>query len=441
MPPPTISELMQIPNGYKTADQTLSDAIARKQQQQRFEQNLQMQVALEAAKQRMEMANPISQSLMLGKMGLMTSDPAAQGLISQPSLDQIMQGNPYARLVGFNPDPQQRPTMTYTQGQQPIYQSNSNGNNYGISGGSQNFNSLNPVAQQWQSQQPKNLIAQDYERTPFGYVPKKVTDINAESQIASSKKNAEVMADETAKANVSKIRDDAQFSLVAQSWKNLIGLHKYLSDKGYAGDIYKSKLAENPQMIPRFGGLQDRLVPPDVQDKSGQFISGKNELIMKTMPMQTQQFGQAGSVRIMDSVLQMMNKEIGGLSTPHQMFLGQAKGTLSTLYRIQQASNKYANDLAESGQQMPNDPDTVAKEIYKRLPDLTPSQEKELEDVIQSTTGQDKNFPINSPFNPLSQKSQSKGKLDENTAKQILKQAGGDNNKARKLATQMGYQF
>ena len=47
MPPPTISELMQIPNGYKTAEQTLSDAIARRQQMQMM-----------AYKQQLEQSDP-----------------------------------------------------------------------------------------------------------------------------------------------------------------------------------------------------------------------------------------------------------------------------------------------------------------------------------------------------------------------------------------------
>ena len=247
--------------------------------------------------------------------------------------------------------------------------------------------------------------------TPFGKRSTTYANPQAEAVVSGAKASGSEMGGSVTKSQIGTIRDDNQLRMVAQSLSNLNKLHNDLSQSkvlgglNAAGDEYGSHIAENAGFIPQFGGLQGKAVSPDIQNKVGQFVSGRNELIMKTMPMETQQFGQNGSVRIMDGVLKMMGGEIGDLQTPRAQFEGQMQGTLGTLYRIQQASKQYQADLEKMGQPMPNNPDLVTKEIYKRLPQLSEQQNNELNDLVSSSLGKEQKQSF-SPMNKFQQQSQ-----------------------------------
>lgn len=204
-----------------------------------------------------------------------------------------------------------------------------------------------------------------------------------------AKVSATDMAKEVTAAKVTSSRDTAQLQMVAQGIKNLNEIHKNLVDKGYAGDIYRGALANNIDKIP--SELQKN-IPEDVQKNIGKFTSARNEILVKVQPILSQQFGQAGSVRIMESLVNLSKGEFGDLSTPRGKFIGQAEGTLGSLFRIKMASDRYIKDLKESGQEMPKDESAVAQGIYSKIAELTPEQDKQLQGLIENTLGEAKSF-------------------------------------------------
>lgn len=214
-------------------------------------------------------------------------------------------------------------------------------------------------------------------------------------------------------AEVSQARDDAQMSLISQSMKNMLNIHKQLSDKGFAGNVYGPGLISNLNKIPT-KSLQESLVPPDVQDLAGKFTSARNEAVQKVIPMLSQQFGKEGSSRIMDSLLDLAKGELGDLSTPHSQMIGQASGTLGSLYRIKLAGDKYLSDLKSMNQPIPKDEDTVKNEIYKRMGDLTPKQNSQLQDMTNSVLGKSKRISVIGPDG-------TSGTISENNLEEALK--------------------
>lgn len=205
------------------------------------------------------------------------------------------------------------------------------------------------------------------------------------------------MAKEQTAANTTASRDTAQFQMVAQGIKNLNELHKNLVNKGFAGDMYRGALSENLDKLPvevqkKFPGLTT-----DVQKDIGKFVSGRNELLVKVQPILSQQFGQAGSVRIMESLVNLSKQEFGGLGTPRAQYEGQAEGTLGSLYRIKIASDKYLEELKKSGNPIPpNTPEgeaEVARGISANMSDLSPEQEKQLRDIVSNTLGKKESLP------------------------------------------------
>lgn len=190
----------------------------------------------------------------------------------------------------------------------------------------------------------------------------------------------------TAEAQKTSARDTAQLQMVSQGIKNMNEIHKELSDKGFAGNSLANAVLTNYQHLPN-SKLQNAVVPQDVQKLSGRFTSARNETLVKVQPILSQQFGEAGSVRIMESLLNLSKGEFGDLSTPHAQFEGQAEGTLGSLYRIKLASDRYLQELKNSGQSIPKDEKSVIDGISSNMSDLSPAQEAQLKGLVDNTLG------------------------------------------------------
>lgn len=234
---------------------------------------------------------------------------------------------------------------------------------------------------------------------------------SGEAQVAGAKEFSGKMAGEQAGAQAGVAKDTQQLAMITNALKPLAQSY----DQVYggkamglpaAGDIYGSSIVKNLDTIPRFA--QSSIVNPDTQKAAGQFLANKNELVTKLQPLLSQQFGKDGSSRIMESLLNMSQNELGDLNTPRDQFHGQITGTISSLYRIAKAAQAYKTDLQNSGATNP-DPDSAAKEIMKRmqLQQMGPTEQKELQGLIDDTLGNKKMSGTTGSFegsmNPLMQ--------------------------------------
>lgn len=382
-----------------------------------------------------------------------TLDQIYYGGQHSPMIDQILAQNPYGkRLVSQN--------MGQSLGSQD--QSNMMGNPaagasmIGVNTGNQfTGNSVLPNAlgamggnSGSAAVQPGGNVVTGGSMTQKAFEPpsftQSVTNIPAEAAVQGAKAYSGKAAENQAGATESETRDIQQLAMVKNAIKPLVDSYNTVYNGSVggvlpaAGDAYGSNVVKHADLIPR--GMQNSIISPEIQKASGQFLANKNELVTKLQPLLSQQFGKEGSSRIMETLIKMSQQEIGDLSTPKEQFQGQITGTLSSLYRIAKASQAYAQDLAKSGQPSP-DPETAAKEIASRmsLQTLLGGEQKELQGMIDDVVG--KQPKTGADLNPLSNAKPQTKQLDQNTASQILSQTGGDKNKARQLAKQMGYSF
>lgn len=252
--------------------------------------------------------------------------------------------------------------------------------------------------------------------TSGGMEPPKIsqsfTNPAAEAQVQSAKTGAETMTTAQTEANIGATKDAQQLGMIKNAIKPLAESYDkvYNSKVGgilpAGGDIYGSTIVKNADMLPR--AIQSSVVNPDTQQAAGQFLANKNELVTKLQPLLSQQFGKDGSSRIMESLLNMSQNEIGDLNTPRDQFHGQLTGTISSLYRIAKAAQAYKTDLDTSGQPAP-DPQVAASEIFRRmnLQAQSPQEQKELQGMIDETLGNKKMGGATGSFsgsmNPVSQ--------------------------------------
>lgn len=439
---PSVSDVLSIPTrfgGVTNGANSIANYLA---QQQQAKQGLQLQQAQTLSNY---------QNMLLAYTGQ-----------RNPNIDAVLAQNPYGRVMvpqgGGQPSQGQPQMGTQPQpamgGQASPQMGGGNmpqqGGGMPMPGGMTSGANFNPLGSM--GGQSPVVTGQSQTFAPMGDMgPKTTTSMGnpqGEAQVQSAKDYAGDMSKAQAQANIGAVRDTNQLRTMAQSLSNLNDLHKQLSDEGFAGNIYAEGRADSAKFLPKSLGIQQAVVPDAEQDKIGRFVAARNESLIKSQPILTQQYGQAGSVRIMDSVLDLAKGELGDLSTPHAQFEGQAKGSLATLYRINLGSQKYAQDLAQNGQQWPSDPDEAAQGIYKSMPELSEAQQNQLDQLTNSTIGAKKMGGASGNFNPVSnakpqqQQSQGQGKqLNANMAMQLLQAAGGDKNKARQMAKQQGYQF
>lgn len=263
---------------------------------------------------------------------------------------------------------------------------------------STSIDSFMPPSTSTTSPSPTQMTPMSASIDPISGLPTvQAKNVQGEAQSAAISKKATDLAGAQSDAEIGQARDGAQMQLIAQSIKNMNNIHKELSEKGFAGNVYGPAAIANLDKIPT-KGLQDSLVPPEVQKLAGQFNAARNETLVKVQPILSQQFGQAGSTRIMDSLINLSKGEFGDLNTPHAQFEGQASGSLGSLYRIKLAGDKYLTDLKSQGQSLPKDEKTVTDEIYKRMGDLTPDQNKQLQDMTNNVLGKSSQPPSGAAF-------------------------------------------
>lgn len=375
------------PMGWQAASQNTGDAIknisgyALSQQQKIMDLQLQQAQDLSKFKTLDQVYYGGSHTQQLDSM--LSQNPYGRHLVTpQPNLgnagQQPMSGNPNigGAMIGA---PGSSP---YGAGPLPT------SSNAGQPSGSPSVGSMNPV---------NGPVSTGGSVTGGGMEPPKFsqsfTNPAGEAQVQAAKTGAEGTTTAQVEANVGVSKDAQQLAMITNALKPLAQSYDkvYNSKVGglpAGGDNYGSLIVKNADMIPRFGGFQDSIVPPDIQQASGQFLANKNELVTKLQPLLSQQFGKDGSSRIMESLLNMSQGEIGDLSTPRAQFHGQLTGTISSLYRIAKATQAYRQDLQTSGQQPP-DPQTAAQEITKRmsLQNMGPAEQKELQGLIDNTLG------------------------------------------------------
>lgn len=392
------------PSGWAAMNQNLGKGMnsltQMLMQRELAKQTMQQQMALEAGKSYADVwaknQDPIARALTMGKLGQLGFPVGNMGGMGGPDLGQLLQGNPYANTVFPNGIPQSAPMQGNQQSQQMPFMG---GNPMMGGGGSMSL--VNPMGQQSPQSNQGDLVAENIKMGLFGPMPPDFTNIPAVQKVEGAKKQASDMATARAGATVSSARDIQQLGMIKNALKPLVQSYETALSKGFAGDKYGSNVVKNLGWIP--SPLQGKVVPKDIQNASGQFISNKNELITKMQPLLSQQFGQAGSTRIMESLLNMSGGEVGDLSTPRDQFHGQVEGTMRSLYRIAKASEAYKQDLENSGQK-PNE-NTAAQEIFNRmqLQQLSPEEDKNLQGMIDDVLGKNKQI-FQNPIQNSSQK-------------------------------------
>lgn len=379
------------PMGWQAASDATGDAIKQISgyaisQQQKI-QDLQLQQAQDLSK-------------------FKTLDQVYYGGSHGQQLDQLLSQNPYGRhLITRNPSSM----GSATQDSSPFAGGNMNiggamigapgAGSFGVGALPTNSSPQASGASPSASMSPLNPVngpvSTGGSMTAGGMEPPKFSQsfMNpaGEAQVQSAKTGAEKMAEEQAGAQAGVSKDAQQLAMITNAIKPLAESY----DKVYgssamglpaAGDIYGSSIVKNADMIPRFA--QSSIVNPETQQAAGQFLANKNELVTKLQPLLSQQFGKDGSSRIMESLLNMSQNEIGDLNTPRDQFHGQITGTISSLYRIAKAAQAYKQDLQASGASNPT-PDQASQEIIKRmqLQKIGPEEQKELQGMIDETLG------------------------------------------------------
>lgn len=452
---PSLQELLaaQPPSNWANMTSSVNSLRDYLAQQSALKQQLQIGQAQEYAKAQADvwakMQDPLTQALEKARLAQGGFPMQMLGNMNTniPTMADMLKGNPYAKYVtpqsmGSNmgqynantaPSSQGVSNQIISQGSQPVP----------IGGQASSVASFNPLA----AGNPINggLAQETVKMSPYGtQMPAEYTNIPAVNAVKEAGQYATDMGKAKGEAKIGTSRDVQQLGMVQGALKNLVSNYNDLNKAGAAGDIYRGFGMSHLGMLPK---EMQGVVPEDIQNKSGQFISARNELITKMQPLLSQQFGAAGSSRIMESLLNMSKTEIGDLSTPKPQFEGQVEGTIKSLYRISKASQAYEQDLANSGQPAP-DPDTAAREIFNRMQSqkLSPEEENSMQSIINDTLGRkgtNASLKAGGQFSQsqaLATQTQAK-QLDANTAKQILQAAGGDKNKARQMAKEQGYSF
>lgn len=412
------------PTGWQAANQSMSGLISHASdylvQQQQKVQEIQLQQAQDLNKfktldqvyyggahsQQLDSLlsqNPYGRHIVGSRSSLSNAGQPDSPMTGNPNVGAAMIGAPGASMYGTGMFPMNSPTTG------------------GAPSGGGSMSSVNPA-----SSGPVVIGG-----TQKAFEPPSMTFANpsGEAQVAAAKTGAEGMTTANTEANIGATKDTQQLGMIVNALKPLAeSYEKVYNSKALgmpaAGDVYGSSIVKHLDMIPR--GAQSSVVNPDTQAAAGQFLANKNELVTKLQPMLSQQFGKDGSSRIMESLLNMSQNELGDLNTPRDQFHGQLTGTISSLYRIAKAAQAYKQDLQTSGQQPP-DPQTATSEIMRRmqLQTMGPQEQKELQGLIRDTLGTKQidgaKSSLGGSMNPVTQ-SKSQPKQQNNVASNFTRQ-------------------
>lgn len=140
MPPPTISELMQVPNGYNTANQTLEQAIGRMRQQQDMQREFKYRIALAKVQQQAQAQADIWSAKQKEQM----YQQSPEGMMNARMIQRFMQ--PYTQQP-LLPQVSQRIPTTISENFNPIMQNTTPFRSAPSSQQAANFNPMNPIHQ------------------------------------------------------------------------------------------------------------------------------------------------------------------------------------------------------------------------------------------------------------------------------------------------------
>lgn len=393
-----------MPNRWSNINQTVSDFGSSLQNQYQMGQQLQVDQAKQLAQWKMYAdlyggspqidaalnANPFGRYLAssIPKMGGGQGSPQGQGsgFGMQPTMSPLTGQMMFMPTMGgasmTSTTPNATPSATPQTGGGNFSAFNPVGSGPVITGGSQSMKTpFGETSTSMQNPQGAAMMAAATEAGRGSQSP----------QVAANTK----LAEEQANAQIGLAKDTSQLGLIAKSYKNLLDLHKSLADKGLAGNAEAAFKVDNYNKIPNFGfGGPNGMfgINPNDSKDIGKYVSARNETLLKTQPILSQQIGGAnGSTRIMESVLKLAGAELGDLSTPHSQMIGQTEGTVGTLYRIQQASQQYLDLLKSNGIDPKTvNPDEAAAQItnlYSKMADMTPEQSQQVGALLGDVTG------------------------------------------------------
>lgn len=215
--------------------------------------------------------------------------------------------------------------------------------------------------------------------------------------------NIPAKADEAGATDIGKAKADAaqsvatdaaNLNMLTSTFKNLMDNYDQASKEGLAGSKFDKMKADYAQS-PLFKGTE-KIAAPNGISGAAAFVANRNELITKMQPMLSQQFGKAGSNRIMESLLNLAGKEIGNLDNPREVVQARTAATLKNFYRIAKGSIDYSQRLNVTPEQLKNmdakGVENIAKDIWNTASiSLSPEEEQRLNNIIDYSTN--KNAP------------------------------------------------
>jgi hypothetical protein len=199
------------------------------------------------------------------------------------------------------------------------------------------------------------------------------------------------------KALQSVIKDASVLNMFGQSIGDMMGAYREAKSGGFGGNMYSSLMgkAASEGLFPWDSGLFWGQTEKG-GEAANRYVSARNETIMRMQPIMSEQFGERGSMRIMDSMIKMGQQEIGDLNQPEWAIIGKAEGTLRNMFRFLKGSANYAKKMNLTGEdisKMTNtDIDAFVRDAINSNK-LSPEEEKDLHSFISDTLGT--NMPKN----------------------------------------------
>lgn len=194
------------------------------------------------------------------------------------------------------------------------------------------------------------------------------------------------------KALMGTLKDSSVLNMFGSVIKDLVSARDEAEKGGFAGNKYKQLLGRGVSE----GYIPEGLIPfqtPEGLNAANRFISARNETITRMQPILSEQFGERGSMRIMDSLIKMAQQEIGDLNEPRKAFIGKAEGTLKNMYRFLKGSSdffKKANITSDQLENMSNEQvdNLVRDTLSSKNSRMSKAEQDELSSFIKESIGE-----------------------------------------------------
>ena len=191
------------------------------------------------------------------------------------------------------------------------------------------------------------------------------------------------------------LKDTSTLNLMGNSLKGLMGAYDEAKKGGFAGNWYIDQYGQKVSsgQLPMLPG---QTVPGG--QAANRFVAARNESIMRMQPIMSEQFGERGSMRIMQSMIAMGQQELGSLNEPRWAIAGKAEGTLQNLYRFLKGSADYAKKMNITPDKLNNMSDEDIQNFVKgsinfKGSALSKEEEVALRQFTQEVTGERKPSP------------------------------------------------